>query len=130
MLPEGITLDDFTHIAVWCVPFGVDFGHVELGLPAGYLLRLELARTAEDPLASAAQRNYAQARVVDADGAEWATPLPRYDAKARDPLAELLLSGDVMDGDTVPVHAGTEGLLIGDRLGASHRPKPDDAVVH
>jgi hypothetical protein len=60
-----------------------------------------------------------------------ARPLKRVIQRAlQDPLAELLLSGDVLDGDTVPVHAGTEGLIIGDRLGASNRPKPDDAVVH
>jgi ATP-dependent Clp protease ATP-binding subunit ClpB len=60
-----------------------------------------------------------------------ARPLKRVIQKAlQDPLAERLLSGEVMDGETVPVHAGTEGLIIGDRLGASHKPKPDDAVVH
>ena len=25
-LPEGISLDDFSALSVWCVPFGVDFG--------------------------------------------------------------------------------------------------------
>ena len=43
---------------------------------------------------------------------------------------QTALSGDVLDGAVVPVHAGTEGLIIGDRLGATNRPKPDDAVVH
>ena len=60
-----------------------------------------------------------------------ARPLKRVIQKAlQDPLAERLLAGDVLDGDTVPVHAGTEGLIIGDRLGASNKPKPDDAVVY
>ncbi len=60
-----------------------------------------------------------------------ARPLKRVIQRAlQDPLAERLLAGEVLDGDVVPVHASTEGLLIGDRLGASHRPKPDDAVVH
>ncbi|WP_417720508.1 ATP-dependent chaperone ClpB [Salipiger sp.] len=60
-----------------------------------------------------------------------ARPLKRVIQRAlQDPLAEMLLAGDVMDGDTVPVSAGTEGLIIGDRVGATNRPKPDDAVVH
>ena len=60
-----------------------------------------------------------------------ARPLKRVIQRAlQDPLAELLLAGDVLDGDTVPVHAGAEGLIIGEKTGASHRPKPDDAVVH
>jgi ATP-dependent Clp protease ATP-binding subunit ClpB len=33
----------------------------------------------------------------------------------QDPLAEMLLAGDVMDGATVPVSAGADGLIIGDR---------------
>ena len=48
----------------------------------------------------------------------------------QNPLAEMLLAGDVLDGSVVPVSAGADGLLIGDRVGASNRPKPDDAVVH
>ena len=30
----------------------------------------------------------------------------------------------------VPVSAGAEGLIIGDRVGTTNKPKPDDAVVH
>jgi ATP-dependent Clp protease ATP-binding subunit ClpB len=45
-------------------------------------------------------------------------------------LAELLLSGDVKDGDTIAVSAGAEGLIIGDRIGATNRERPGDAVVH
>jgi len=60
-----------------------------------------------------------------------ARPLKRVIQRAlQDPLAELLLSGDVVDGDTLPVTAGSGGLLIGEKTGASHQPKPDDAVVH
>lgn len=60
-----------------------------------------------------------------------ARPLKRVIQRAlQDPLAEMLLAGDVLDGDTVFVSAGAEGLLIGDRVGASNRPRPDDAVVH
>ena len=51
-----------------------------------------------------------------------------------DPLGELnALYGKICqwkDGETIPVTAGPEGLMIGDRLGASGRPRPDDAVVH
>ncbi len=60
-----------------------------------------------------------------------ARPLKRVIQRAlQDPLAEMLLAGDVKDGDTVPVSAGTDGLLVGDRISKSNRPKPDDAVVH
>ncbi|MGQ3488073.1 ATP-dependent chaperone ClpB [Roseovarius pacificus] len=60
-----------------------------------------------------------------------ARPLKRVIQKAlQDPLAEALLAGEIRDGDTVPVSAGAEGLLIGDRVGTSDRQPPQDAVVH
>ncbi len=60
-----------------------------------------------------------------------ARPLKRVIQRAlQDPLAEMLLAGDIADGDLVPVTAGTDGLIIGDRIAASNRPRPDDAVVH
>jgi len=60
-----------------------------------------------------------------------ARPLKRVIQRAlQNPLAELLLAGDVKDGDTIPISAGADGLIIGDRLGTSERPRPDDAVVH
>ncbi|WP_289150024.1 ATP-dependent chaperone ClpB [uncultured Salipiger sp.] len=60
-----------------------------------------------------------------------ARPLKRVIQRSlQDPLAEMILAGDIKDGDTVPVTAGSEGLLIGERVGASSRPRPDDAVVH
>jgi ATP-dependent Clp protease ATP-binding subunit ClpB len=60
-----------------------------------------------------------------------ARPLKRVIQRAlQNPLAEMLLGGDVKDGDTVTVSAGAEGLIIGDRIGAANRPRPDDAVVH
>ncbi|SFB03974.1 ATP-dependent Clp protease ATP-binding subunit ClpB [Poseidonocella pacifica] len=60
-----------------------------------------------------------------------ARPLKRVIQRAlQNPLAEMLLSGDVHDGDLVPVSAGPEGLLIGDRVSRSNRTKPEDAVVH
>ncbi len=60
-----------------------------------------------------------------------ARPLKRVIQRAlQNELAELILSGDVKDGDILPVSAGTDGLIIGDRLGTTDRPRPDDAVVH
>jgi ATP-dependent Clp protease ATP-binding subunit ClpB len=60
-----------------------------------------------------------------------ARPLKRVIQSAlQNPLAEMLLAGDVRDGDTIEVTAGAEGLIIGDKLGATNRPRPDDAVVH
>jgi ATP-dependent Clp protease ATP-binding subunit ClpB len=60
-----------------------------------------------------------------------ARPLKRVIQRAlQDPLAEMILAGDVMDGDLIPVSAGADGLIIGDRVAASNRPKPDDATVH
>ncbi|MCA0941597.1 ATP-dependent chaperone ClpB [Salipiger pacificus] len=79
---------------------------------------------------------------LDADAKKWlaeegydpvfgARPLKRVIQRAlQDPLAEMILGGDIHDGDTVPVSAGADGLIIGDRIGASNRPRPDDAVVH
>ncbi|NOD65656.1 MULTISPECIES: ATP-dependent chaperone ClpB [unclassified Ruegeria] len=60
-----------------------------------------------------------------------ARPLKRVIQRAlQNPLAEALLAGEIKDGETVPVTAGPDGLIIGDRLGTSDRPRPDDAVVH
>ncbi|WP_299966303.1 ATP-dependent chaperone ClpB [uncultured Roseobacter sp.] len=79
---------------------------------------------------------------LDADARTWladegydpvfgARPLKRVIQRAlQDPLAEMLLAGDVKDGETLSVSAGSEGLIIGDRVAATNRPKPDDAVVH
>jgi ATP-dependent Clp protease ATP-binding subunit ClpB len=60
-----------------------------------------------------------------------ARPLKRVIQTAlQNPLAEMLLAGDVMDGDTITVSAGADGLLIGDRISRSNRTPPEDAVVH
>uniref|UniRef100_UPI00249274CB ATP-dependent chaperone ClpB n=1 Tax=Litoreibacter halocynthiae TaxID=1242689 RepID=UPI00249274CB len=60
-----------------------------------------------------------------------ARPLKRAIQRAlQDPLAEMILAGEVLDGSTVEVSAGPDGLLVGGRISASNRPKPDDAVVH
>ena len=60
-----------------------------------------------------------------------ARPLKRVIQRAlQDPLASMLLAGDVMDGATVRVSAGADGLVIGDRISASRRDRPEGAVVH
>ena len=60
-----------------------------------------------------------------------ARPLKRVIQRSlQDPLAEMILSGDAKDGDTVTISAGADGLIVGDRVSASNRPAPDDAVVH
>ena len=60
-----------------------------------------------------------------------ARPLKRVIQRAlQDPLAEALLSGDILDGAVVPVTAGPEGLIIGNRVGSTTQEPPKDAVVH
>ncbi|WP_132252980.1 ATP-dependent chaperone ClpB [Methylobacterium segetis] len=58
------------------------------------------------------------------DPAYGARPLKRVIQKnVQDPLAELILSGKVHDGETVPVHVGPMGLMLGDTtVGAERRP--------
>ncbi|GGL81361.1 ATP-dependent chaperone ClpB [Wenxinia marina] len=60
-----------------------------------------------------------------------ARPLKRVIQRAlQDQLAEMILAGDVRDGQTVPVRAGADGLIVGDRVATSDRRPPQDAVVH
>jgi ATP-dependent Clp protease ATP-binding subunit ClpB len=42
----------------------------------------------------------------------------------------MILSGDLLDGSTVTISAGADGLIIGDRVSASRRARPNEAVVH
>ncbi|MCJ2055348.1 ATP-dependent chaperone ClpB [Methylobacterium sp. J-048] len=58
------------------------------------------------------------------DPAYGARPLKRVIQKnVQDPLAELVLSGKIHDGETVPVRLGPMGLMIGDvTVGAERRP--------
>ena len=79
---------------------------------------------------------------LDKDALQWladegydpvfgARPLKRVIQRSlQDPLAEMILAGDVMDGSTIAVSASADGLLIGDRVSASKREKPVEAVVH
>ncbi len=60
-----------------------------------------------------------------------ARPLKRVIQRAlQDPLAEMLLAGDIADDVTMPVRAVEGGLRIGDRVAATGRSRPEDAVVH
>ncbi|MEO1796900.1 MAG: ATP-dependent chaperone ClpB [Pseudomonadota bacterium] len=60
-----------------------------------------------------------------------ARPLKRVIQRSlQDQLAEMILAGDVKDGETINVSAGSDGLIVGDRLSTSERPRPDDAVIH
>jgi ATP-dependent Clp protease ATP-binding subunit ClpB len=42
----------------------------------------------------------------------------------------MILAGDVGDSATVHVSAGSDGLIVGDRVSSSNRSRPEDAVVH
>jgi ATP-dependent Clp protease ATP-binding subunit ClpB len=60
-----------------------------------------------------------------------ARPLKRVIQHAlQDPLAEMILSGEVLDGQTIRVSAGPEGLLIGDRVSPSAKEEPLHPVLH
>jgi ATP-dependent Clp protease ATP-binding subunit ClpB len=60
-----------------------------------------------------------------------ARPLKRVIQSAlQNVLAEMLLAGDVLDGDTIEVTAGADGLIIGDLISLTNRPRLDDAAVH
>lgn len=62
-----------------------------------------------------------------------ARPLARVIQKAlQDPLAELILSGEVRDGATVEVTAGPDGLIIGGIVRGLGDTKPDgpQATMH
>jgi len=79
---------------------------------------------------------------LDADARKWladegydpvfgARPLKRVIQRAlQDPLAEMILAGDIADGDIISVTAGAEGLLIGETVASSNREPPQDAVLH
>ncbi|MFB9222063.1 ATP-dependent chaperone ClpB [Paracoccus cavernae] len=50
-----------------------------------------------------------------------ARPLKRVIQRSlQNPLAEMLLSGEVLDGQTVKVTAGPDGLIVGNRVAGSH----------
>ena len=60
-----------------------------------------------------------------------ARPLKRVIQRAlQDRLAEMILAGDVEDGDSVAVSVGADGLVVGGRMATSSRRPPEDAVLH
>ena len=60
-----------------------------------------------------------------------ARPLKRVIQRhLQDQLAQMILAGDVMDGATVKISAGADGLIVGDRVSATRRERPAAAVVH
>ena len=60
-----------------------------------------------------------------------ARPLKRViQRQLQDPLSEMLLAGEILDGSVIRVMAGPEGLIIGDRVVQSRRERPQSAVVH
>jgi ATP-dependent Clp protease ATP-binding subunit ClpB len=60
-----------------------------------------------------------------------ARPLKRVIQRAlQDQLAEMLLAGEIDEGDRVPVSAGQDGLIVGERVARSDRQPPQDAVLH
>ncbi|MEM1386335.1 MAG: ATP-dependent chaperone ClpB [Pseudomonadota bacterium] len=60
-----------------------------------------------------------------------ARPLKRVIQRSlQDQLAEMILAGDVKDGDRINVSVGSDGLIVGDRVAASTRQPPQDAVLH
>jgi ATP-dependent Clp protease ATP-binding subunit ClpB len=60
-----------------------------------------------------------------------ARPLKRViQRQLQDPLAEMLLAGEVLDGSVIQVTAGPDGLMIGDRVVTSRRERPQSAVIH
>jgi ATP-dependent Clp protease ATP-binding subunit ClpB len=60
-----------------------------------------------------------------------ARPLKRVLQRAlQDPLAGMLLAGDLLEGDRIAVSASPDGLVIGDRVAAPNRPAPQDATLH
>ena len=82
-----------------------------------------LCQIDEDALAFVAELGY--------DPQFGARPLKRVIQWAlQDPLAEMLLAGDVSNGDTIEVTAKSDGLIIGDKLTTSNRQPPESAVLH
>ena len=58
------------------------------------------------------------------DPAYGARPLKRVIQKAvQDPLAEMILAGEIHDGETVPITAGRDGLRIGTRDEPESEPR-------
>ena len=60
-----------------------------------------------------------------------ARPLKRVIQNAiQNPIAEMLLSGDIDDNDSIQITVGPDGLIVGDRVGTSGISPPEDMVIH
>ena len=60
-----------------------------------------------------------------------ARPLKRVIQRAlQDPLAEMILSGDLLTGQTIEVSAKGDGLMVGDKVSHSTQCAPDSAILH
>jgi len=89
-----------------------------------------LARLLEDRKITIQLDERARAWLADKgyDPAYGARPLKRTIQKSvQDPLAELILSGEVGDGETVKIGAGPQGLVIGGKPVASDGDARSDA---
>ena len=79
---------------------------------------------------------------VDADARSWlaeegydpvfgARPLKRVIQRAlQDPLAEMLLSNEVVTGQKIEVSARSNGLIIGDKFATLKRDLPNTMILH
>ena len=79
---------------------------------------------------------------IDGDARSWlaeegydpifgARPLKRVIQRAlQDPLAEMLLSNEVVTGQKIEVSARSDGLIIGDKFATSKRDLPNTIVLH
>ncbi|KGJ10844.1 ATP-dependent chaperone ClpB [Paracoccus versutus] len=57
-----------------------------------------------------------------------ARPLKRVMQRSlQNPLAEMILAGEVLDGHTVHVTAGPEGLVVGNRVSSAHLGSADES---
>ncbi|MCT2540899.1 ATP-dependent chaperone ClpB [Sedimentimonas flavescens] len=60
-----------------------------------------------------------------------ARPLKRVIQRSlQDPLAELILGGEILDGATVTITANENGLVVGGKVSASSRRAPADAILN
>ncbi|OCX60429.1 ATP-dependent chaperone ClpB [Thioclava sp. SK-1] len=60
-----------------------------------------------------------------------ARPLKRVIQRhLQDPLAEAILAGDVLDGASIPVTAGPDGLIVGDHVTAVHNDPVQPIALH
>ena len=60
-----------------------------------------------------------------------ARPLKRVIQRTlQDPLAELILAGEVKDGEEVTVTAGLDGLVVGGKVSASQRAQTEPRVLN